>query len=256
MKKILETILVGAIMFSPLSFAHEEPSLSIKQPPEKRELITQEDPVEIIGETLKTKEVRKKDVVNFIASIDAEKTKDRSKYAEGVFLDGFMLALEDQINKDPLFYAWGEYKENDIIIKNQAISAIWDVFIGRYPKVFGRVEKAGKALKRATTLETKEVYGYKFQLNPELDNNNYLRARIRLRTDKNNYLNDTHLRIGRDEATLGKTYDLSTIGLNSIFSIDFQHDYKKDYCIKFTFKLPFWFNEREKQENPKISSSE
>jgi hypothetical protein len=123
------------------------------------------------------------------------------------------------------------------------MGAFWNVLVGRYPKIFGRVEKAGKRLKRVTTLETKEIKGYRFQINPELDNYNFIRARLRIKSEKNKYLDNTHLRLGKDQITIGKSYPLESIGKNSILSIDLQHDYKNDYCVKLTLKVPFWFRD-------------
>ncbi len=261
MGKLLEMILGGLMVFPILSFAQEDQdilstdvipkrelipadektSLAPTLPP-NTELLTQEDPVKVVSESLASETIEVKDVVNFMARIDEETIEDRSRYSQGPFLENFMYAFEDRINRDPFFSAWEDYKEDDFILKNQAISGLWDVLVGRYPKTFGRVEKAGKGLKRITTLNSPEVRGYRFKLNPELDSDNYPRVKMRVKSSKNTCLDDLQFRVGKEEMAIGKTYELPKVGKSSTFSLDLQYDYHNNYSVILTFKIPFWFN--------------
>jgi predicted polyphosphate/ATP-dependent NAD kinase len=102
MKRLFNFLLAGTLMFSPYSFSGEDKQSNEPKILESKELLTQERPVEIVGEAIKTKEVKKRDLVNLIARIDDEEIRDRSEYAEGQFMEAYMKALEEDLNDDPL----------------------------------------------------------------------------------------------------------------------------------------------------------
>ncbi len=260
MKKLLEFILVGAIALTRPSFSQEESNLPAGYSSlEKSTAISEESPVEIVRDALDSRELKKRDVVNLITRIDEENVKDQARYTEGHFLEGFTLAFEDEIKSDPLFHAGASYDPEDFFVKNQMLSAFWDVLVARSSEFFGRIENAGKALKRFTTLETTEISRLKLKLNPELDSHNRPQARIRVvSSNPESYLNDIHIRFGKESITMGKSYLLSSIGPGASFNIDFQTNYELDYQVSLEFKLPFWFHYKERniQKDFSISSKE
>lgn len=248
MKKLSSIILSGLFLFNSYAKAEESATTPVKS---ETSLISQEKPAEIVNEVIVEGDITRKDVLNFLSRLDEEKIDDRSRYAKGNILENFMIALNEEIDKDLLFYAGEDYDADDFIIKNQVLSASWENLVGRYPKIFGRLEKAAIMAKRLTTLETPKVCDYSLKFNPELDSDNYPRAKLRLKSEKNSYLDRTYLRIGRDEIQIGKTFDLSSWGKKASIDFDLESDYKNGYCFEITIKFPWWFWGEEEYLNRK-----
>lgn len=232
-------LISGFLSFYPLKLQGKETKLenTTSSP------ITKETPTEIVSEIIKEEKVEKRHVLNFLSRIDEEKISDRSKYAELGYLDGFYQALEDNIEEDRLFYVWEDYEQGDLVVKNQILNAIWDIGVAKLPKFFGRVEKAGRYLKRKTTWDHR-IRGYRVKINPELDNEDFLQARIKIKKDES-FIDNLELRVNKEEIKLGKTWKIEEeIAHNATFSLDMNYNWNKDeYCFRITLKFPYWFND-------------
>lgn len=242
MKKSLCIILAGLLSFSISTPAQDEKQGKGDDSLVWRTSLAQEEPVDVVSEVIEKKEIAKRDLVNLVSRIDEERIPKRHRYSTDNPFEGYMLALEDQINEDTLFYAWEDYEEGDFIIKNQALSAGWDVLVARYPKTLGRVERVAKEIKRVTTLETQKIGGYHLKINPELDSSDYLRLRLRLNSEEEDFFHGLAMRVGIKKIELGKTYPLRSLGKDVSFDFGICYDYCGDSLVKMTLKVPFWFD--------------
>ncbi len=244
MKKSLRIILASLLSFSSYVGAQETQLDTRNSPYVIGTSILEEKPANVVSEVLEKREVEKRDVVNIISKIDDDVVRERHKYFTDNPLEGFTMALEDNLNDDPLFYVWEDYEPNDIIVKNQAINSAWDVLIARYPKFFGRIEKTAVKIKKATTLETKISDEYKLKINPELDSDNLPRLKIHLRSQRKCFLGDLSLRLEKDKMELGKSYNLCSLWKNASLDYSLNYDFCGDYGMRATLKIPFWFHKK------------
>lgn len=240
--RLLALICTGLLSFQLTASSQESSTPFIEKNKEDRdELVTEEKPATVVAEVIETKKVEESDIVNFISRIDEEKIDSREKYARRSSIEGFYLALEDELKKDPLFYAWQEYGEGDFIVKNQMLNAGWDLLVGKYPDLFGRIEKAGVYAKRKTTVEIREIGGYRLKVNPELDSDSYPILKFRVRNGGESFWNDLYLKLGKGEAEIGKNWLIPRFGREASFNFNFASDYNGEYSVKLTLKFPFGF---------------
>ncbi len=214
------------------------------------ELVIQEQPATVVTEVIEKKEIKERDIVNFISRIDEEKIDSRDKYANQPFFQSWTSALEEEIEKDPLFYAWEEYDERDIVAKNQMLNATWNVLVGKYPKVFGRLEKTGVYLKRITTLQTPKVGRYRLKINGELDEDNYPRIKFKIKSDTENFFNNMYAKVGKENTKIGKTWSLTESGRNAYLDFELELGYNEEICTSLTLKFPFWFGQEKDYKKP------
>jgi len=246
-KSYLSLFLSGILSF--VSFfafgADENTTASDKN---ENEPLEKETSAEIVKDAIKGGEIKGRDVFNIISRIDDERIDDRSKYADMSFLEGYVAALTEELNDDPLFWAWEEYDRDDIVVADQMLNAGWDIAVAKFPYIFGRLEKTAKYVKRRTTWKPK-IRKYKFKINPELDDEDFLHLRVKLKKEKS-WMNDLELKLTPNEVKLGKSWDLEEIGRKASFGVDGRYNWEdNEYTIRATLKVPFWFRyEREKEK--------
>jgi len=204
--------------------------------------LVNETPAEIVGEVLKDETLYKRDVVNAISRFDEYKRPKRERYSEHGLLEGFLTAFEDELNEDRFFYVGEDYDENDFIFKNQALSAAWDVLVANY-LLFGKIDDTITTIKKETTIETPARFPYRVKLNPELDRDDYLRIRVRLRSKNGGIFNNMQLRFSRDSLEIGKQYPLDKSGKGATFGMSLLYDYSGEYVARAELKFPWWFSE-------------
>lgn len=225
--------LLGVTLFSLYNYSSAQmPSLYSKS-------ISQEEPADIVREIIERREIAKRDVAN-IVSLTKDYSQNQNKYSNVNLIEGLVLALEDEVEKDPLFYVWEDYDSDDYILKNQTINAGWKTLVAHYPRFFGKLENTIIGIKNITTLDSGDVKGYRIKMNPELSANDQIRIKIRINA-KNRFLDSVQLRVSEKEIEFGKIYSVKQWGKNSNFELSFSSDYKQEYCLKATVKIPFWF---------------
>ncbi|MDP1729007.1 MAG: hypothetical protein Q8L27_02280 [archaeon] len=244
MKKYLGyVILAGILSLFPQNRVYAQENKTIIT---EKEPLSKETPTEVVTEIIDKGKVEKRDFLNFIARIDEEKIDDRTKYAKMDYVGGFCEALKDKINDDPFFYMWEDYRDDEIPVENQMLNALWEISVAKFPEFFGRLEKTGVYIKRNTTFKTR-IRSYRFKVNPELDNRDFLRIKTKIKAT-NSVLDNLIFKISKDEIKIEKTWSLEEITKRATLSVDTSYDWEKsEYCGRISLKFPWWF-ETKKEE--------
>lgn len=231
MKKTLTAILSG-LLFLPIYLKSDNDILYEK-------LLPDESPADIFSDIVKTKNVYRRDVVNIVSRFDEESRPEMEKYRSMGLIDGFVSALNDEIDEDRLFYAGKKYKENDLIIKNQMLSASWNILISKY-RLFEEIDDTITMIKKKTTIESPRHFPYKIKINPELDMDNYIGIRMRVIPKNDSMLDDFYIRVNKEKVEIAKKFRDSRIGDNSTIDLELSNNYNEEFVFRAMLKVPFW----------------
>jgi hypothetical protein len=243
--KVLSFLLF--FLSSQANLAQETPILSEEnKPPLTKAVeltqipIIEETSSHVVEGVIERRDAKPRDLINFIARIDEERIDDREKYSQLGYLEGFCQALEDEINEDPFFWAWQSYEPNDFILKRQTLNALWNLGVAKHPRIFGRAEKAGKIVKRNTTLRHK-LKGYEFQINPELDNEDYVKLRVKIRSP-HKISNNIVAKLCSRKVEIGKKIYLNELAERMSISFDAGYKFEEnEIYARVSYKMPLWF---------------
>ncbi len=203
-----------------------------------RSQIQEETPSEILAESFSGR-VSGLDLIRIIGRLDEDNRPKSKKYNSENLIDAYTMALGDELHKDPFFYAWKKYDENEVVIKKESLSALWETLVPRWD-IFQAIDRTATKVKKATTVETPQVYRTRVKINPEPSASGLLKARIRMRAE-NRHIDGIHIKVGVRGIEFGKTYSLEEYGKRATLGFGVVGDYDGKFSVKATLKFPFGF---------------
>lgn len=204
----------------------------------------EETAVRVVAKAVEERYLEKRDIVNFVSRLEGASSRGGTRSSNPNFGELWCSGLENELEKDPLFYAWEDYDYDDFIIKNQVLVSGWDAAVMKYPLIFKRLEEGVYLLKEATTFKTSKKFRYHLRANLELSSNDSLRIRTRIYSHNNHDLfHGLNFKFSKRGVEMAKDYSLDFLSNGASLDLGLNY-FHGDYSARVTLKFPFWFGVR------------